>query len=77
MLADSRRAAEKQLQEWLPEAAGLTASVFRVVERGTPFVEIIRFARDKAVDLIVMGTHGRTGLTHALIGSVAESRRAE
>ncbi len=39
---------------------------------GTPFVEIIRFARDNGVDLIVMGTHGRTGIAHALLGSVAE-----
>jgi nucleotide-binding universal stress UspA family protein len=39
---------------------------------GRPFVEIIRFARENAVELIVIATHGRTGLTHALFGSVAE-----
>jgi nucleotide-binding universal stress UspA family protein len=39
---------------------------------GTPHVEVIRFARDKEVDLIVLATHGRTGISHALIGSVAE-----
>jgi len=43
-----------------------------IVEKGVPFVEIIRTAKDKQVDLIVMGTHGRTGLEHILIGSVAE-----
>jgi nucleotide-binding universal stress UspA family protein len=41
-------------------------------EQGTPFVEIVRTAREGGFDLIVMGTHGRTGLRHALIGSVAE-----
>ena len=39
---------------------------------GTPFVKIITVAREEDVDLIVMGTHGLTGLTHIPIGSVAE-----
>jgi nucleotide-binding universal stress UspA family protein len=32
---------------------------------------IVRFAREKGFDEIVMGTHGRTGLTHLLLGSIA------
>jgi glycine betaine transporter len=43
-----------------------------VIAEGIPFQTIIDTARDKSVDLIVMGTHGRTGLTHVLMGSVAE-----
>jgi nucleotide-binding universal stress UspA family protein len=39
---------------------------------GVPFLEIVRAAKEREVDLIVLGTHGRTGLSHALIGSVAE-----
>jgi nucleotide-binding universal stress UspA family protein len=42
------------------------------VREGTPFYEIIRFAREKDIDLIVMGTHGRSGLAHVLLGSVTE-----
>jgi nucleotide-binding universal stress UspA family protein len=39
---------------------------------GSPFVEIIRYARSQSIDLIVMGTHGRGPISHMLIGSVAE-----
>jgi nucleotide-binding universal stress UspA family protein len=39
---------------------------------GSPYREILRFAHDGAFDLIVLGTHGRAGLAHALLGSVAE-----
>jgi nucleotide-binding universal stress UspA family protein len=43
-----------------------------VIVEGVPFQAIIDTARDSGADLIVMGTHGRTGLTHVLMGSVAE-----
>jgi nucleotide-binding universal stress UspA family protein len=39
---------------------------------GKPAEEILRLAREEGIDLIVMGTHGRTGLRHLLLGSVAE-----
>ena len=44
----------------------------RAIAQGVPFQTILDTARDKSVDLIVMGTQGRTGLTHVLMGSVAE-----
>ncbi len=40
--------------------------------QGVPFAEIVRFAREGGYDLIVLSTHGRTGIRHALLGSVAE-----
>lgn len=40
---------------------------------GTPWDQIATLAKkDPTIDLVVMGTHGRTGLAHALLGSVAE-----
>lgn len=47
-------------------------SVEAIVVQGVPFAEIIRAAKDYNADLIVIGTHGRTGLAHAVMGSVAE-----
>jgi len=42
------------------------------IVQGAPFQIIVDMAESRDVDLIVMGTHGRTGLTYALMGSVAE-----
>ena len=43
-----------------------------VAERGSPDQVITRLAADKKADLIVMGTHGRTGLSRVALGSIAE-----
>ena len=43
-----------------------------VTKFGDPFVEIVRYAKEQDVDLIVMGTHGRGPIAHMLMGSVAE-----
>jgi universal stress protein A len=39
---------------------------------GAPFLEIVTTAQSESIDLIVVGTHGRSGLAHVLMGSVAE-----
>jgi nucleotide-binding universal stress UspA family protein len=51
-------------------AVGLEGEI--AVVHGVPFQEIIEIAKTQQVALIVMGTHGRTGLQHVLLGSVAE-----
>jgi nucleotide-binding universal stress UspA family protein len=50
-----------------------------VVEVGTPFVQIVRYAREKQAEMIVISTHGHTGLKHVLLGSTTEAvvRHAE
>ena len=42
------------------------------VNIGSPSLEIIRYAKEHDIDVIVMGTHGRSGVSHMLMGSVAE-----
>lgn len=55
----------------MPNARGIT--VVRHVEIGRPHVEIVRYAQQHDIDLIVIGTHGHTGWEHVLLGSVAEN----
>ncbi|OOP57497.1 MAG: hypothetical protein AYP45_02845 [Candidatus Brocadia carolinensis] len=43
-----------------------------IILQGVPFSEIIRASKEHKIDLIVIGTHGRTGISHAIMGSVAE-----
>jgi nucleotide-binding universal stress UspA family protein len=47
-------------------------AVERVVREGVPQTQIVDYAEEAGVDVVVMGTHGRTGLDHYLVGSVAE-----
>jgi nucleotide-binding universal stress UspA family protein len=46
--------------------------VTHVLLEGDPASEIVRYGRDAGIDLIVMGTHGRTGVERLVLGSVAE-----
>ena len=63
------------MQPWQnspPDDWNFTGKVIRSTRTGPPFVEIIRYAKEHDVDLLIMGTHGRGGLAHMLLGSVAE-----
>jgi len=51
---------------------GLSRTMITHVAMGRPFAEIITYARDRKVDLIVMGTHGRGAIAHMLLGSTTE-----
>ena len=65
-------AATRDLEKWLleptPPSRGLT--VAHALLEGNTAEEIVRFARQRKIDLIVMGSHGRTGIPRALMGSV-------
>lgn len=64
--------AEDEIQKIPPMAMASGKRVVRVVRTGTIFDTIVRYAQESAIDLIVIGTHGRTGLRHVLLGSIAE-----
>lgn len=64
--------AETSLDRLVEGAKDRHLTFHREVRIGVDFHEIIDYARKHEIDLIVMATHGRTGLAHALVGSVAE-----
>jgi nucleotide-binding universal stress UspA family protein len=58
---------------WEEEAARIAGRPVRsTVTPGSPADEIVRFARERTTDVVVLGTHGRAGLARLLLGSVAE-----
>jgi nucleotide-binding universal stress UspA family protein len=66
-----RQARERLAAVFTPEEQA-SYSVTTELRTGSPFVEVVRYAREEKIDLIVMGTHGRGPIAHMLLGSVAE-----
>lgn len=69
---ETRRWAERQVEKLVEKARkrGVRASAMMVT--GDPAQQIVRIARSKRADLIVVGTHGRRGFSKFFLGSVAE-----
>jgi universal stress protein A len=67
-----KKGSEKTLQEVIEQKLPKGLSVQPLVVLGHPVEEILRLAQDQKMDLIVIATHGRTGLPRFLFGSVAE-----
>jgi nucleotide-binding universal stress UspA family protein len=66
------RDATRRLRDFVPKVDSVPCRLRRHVRVGDPAREIVNFAGEKGASLIVMGTLGRTGLSHLMIGSVAE-----
>lgn len=65
--------AKKQLDTFVEKYPQLKDVTYNIkLLKGTPFVEIVAEAKNYGADMIVIGTHGRTGLEHVLFGSTAE-----
>lgn len=65
-----RQEAETALARVKAMAEGVTLET--VILEGKPAAEIVRFANEKKIDLIIIGTQGKRGLERLLLGSVAE-----
>jgi nucleotide-binding universal stress UspA family protein len=64
--------AQERLAAMMTDEDRIRFRALTVIVAGNPFLEIVRYAKANAIDLIVMGTHGRGPIAHMLLGSVAE-----
>jgi universal stress protein A len=69
---DLQRHAQRELAKLPREGSGTPVEIARRVVVGVPHQQILEAAVAEQVDWIVMATHGRTGLRHLVMGSVAE-----
>jgi universal stress protein A len=67
----ARKAAEKQLDRLVAKARKAGVRAQGILRTGVPHDQIVRVARSRRADLLVIGTHGRTGLARLFLGSVA------
>jgi nucleotide-binding universal stress UspA family protein len=67
-----RQRGEEQLAKLLENEAGRLIPSRAVVRSGKPFVEINMLAQEENADLIIIATHGHSGIEHVLFGSTAE-----
>lgn len=72
MEASSRAYAQKQIDALVAKARKAGVRVKTLLLTGVPHERIVKAARSQRADLVVMGTHGRTGLKRFFLGSVAE-----
>ena len=72
ILSQQRDLAGERLKDLVGERFGDDVEVEPVVTMGTPHTEIVRLADERGADLIVMATHGRGFISHAILGSTAE-----
>ena len=68
----ARRTAERKMREFVRSMSFGSVKYETVFTEGSPVLDICAFAKDHDVDLIITSTHGFTGFTHVLIGSIAE-----
>jgi nucleotide-binding universal stress UspA family protein len=69
---EARRWVSEQLDKKATDANGNGVTVRTVLRTGTPYREIVDLATDERADLVIIGTHGRGGMSRALLGSVAD-----
>ncbi len=72
MYKDIENGARAELDKCFIEEMRGFSQIEKVVLKGIPYEELTRFAGEQAIDMIVLGTHGRKGLDRMLFGSTAE-----
>ena len=66
------KSSKEEMEGWVKMSANDGITTVTAVAHGRPFAEIIRYAQEHQIDLIIVGTHGRSGIDHLILGSTAE-----
>jgi len=69
---ENRKWVEEELEKWAAAARKKGAAVRPVIRMGSAPEQIVELATSERADLVVMGTHGRGGVSRVLLGSVAD-----
>lgn len=72
MFAGYEQNARARLEEIVRKRVPAGLKTELIIKEGRAFVEIVRTAKEKEADMIVIATHGRSGISHAMFGSTAE-----
>jgi len=72
VIESARKWVEEELEKWAGAARSKGISVRTLVRTGSAYQEIVNLATDERADLVAMGTHGRSGMSRLLLGSVAD-----
>ncbi len=71
-IARQKQDRETEIDQLLTESSCQNLNVVRIFRVGVPWVELLEIVKDQGVDLVVMGTKGRTNIVNTLFGSTAE-----
>jgi nucleotide-binding universal stress UspA family protein len=72
VIYETEKNARNDLHLFTISKIGNIPNVVEIVRKGIAQEEIVKFAKEESIDLIIMATHGRSGISHVLMGSVAE-----
>jgi universal stress protein A len=72
IIYETEKNARNDLHAFIMSKVGDIPNLVEVVRKGVAADEIVKFTKEENIDLIVMATHGRSGIAHVLMGSVAE-----
>jgi universal stress protein A len=72
VIYETEKHARNDLHLFVISRVGNIPNLVEVVRRGIAEDQIVKVAKEEGIDLIVMATHGRSGIAHVLLGSVAE-----
>ncbi len=72
VIYETEKNAKNDLHQCVINRIGNVPNLVEVVRRGVAEDQIVKFASEEDIDLIIMATHGRSGIAHVVLGSVAE-----